>query len=254
MKTTNLIFVILFLISFGEAIMAQDYEVEKPELDEKLKVHVACIGNSITQGSRLNNPTKDCYPARLNEMLSSIYGDTCIVNNYGLSGRNMLKKGPNPIWDEPKFKNAISWEPDICFILLGTNDSRPDLWREHGEEFLADYLAMIDTFKAQNSETRFVIGAPSPIWEGHAYGGDTWGTKHNDSIMVNCVIPLIHIVSEKTKAIIIDFHTPFKDSVNLFPDRLHPNAKGANYMAKMILGIIEEKDMIHDLVKSKALK
>lgn len=263
-------------MNLGGNIVAQEYVKPEPEFASELKValcaemslgktadgelsnaqeykvRIACIGNSITQGSHLENSAKESYPSQLREMLSSVYGDTCIVNNYGLSGRNMLKNGPSPIWNEPKFRQALNWNPDICFILLGTNDSRPDLWEKSGNEFLADYLAMIDTFKTRNPDARFIIGAPTPIWEGHPYGGDAWGEKHNDSIMVNGVIPLIKIVSERTGAVLIDLHTPLKDSVHLFPDHLHPNPTGANHIARMIFETIEEKDMIDAVVKSKA--
>lgn len=255
MKTLKLIFVILLTINLGGAIAAHNNEKVESERtsgginSEKQIVRFACIGNSITQGSHLDNPSVECYPSQLRGMLSSIYGDTCMVNNYGLSGRNMLKNGPNPIWVEPKFKKALNWAPDICFILLGTNDARPNLWEEYGNEFMADYLDMIDTFKTINPETRFIIGAPTPIWEGHPYGGDTWGKKHNDSIMVNCVIPLINSISETTGAELIDFHTPFKDSVHLFPDHLHPNAEGANYVAKLICERMEQNDMIRAVIK-----
>lgn len=275
MKTTKLIFVTLIVMNLVGYIVAQNHVKPEKELvyglklvlfseksldkaaprellkAEEYKVRIACVGNSITKGSHLNNPTKECYPSQLSDMLSSVYGDTCIVNNYGLSGRNMLKNGPSPIWNEPKFREALNWMPDICFILLGTNDSRPDLWKKSGNEFLEDYLNMIDTFKTWNPETRFIIGAPTPIWEGHPYGGDAWGEKHNDSILVNCIIPLINVVSEKTDAVLVDFHTPFKDSINLFPDHLHPNMTGANNIAKMIFKTIEEKDMIHIVKESK---
>ncbi|MFL1012279.1 GDSL-type esterase/lipase family protein [Flavisericum labens] len=216
------------------------------------RVKIACIGNSITQGSHLENPAEDCYPTQLREMLFKTYGDTCVVNNYGLSGRNMLKNGPNPIWKEPKFHQALKWAPDICFILLGTNDSPPDLWADLGDEFLTDYLSMIDTLKSRNPSMKFIMGSPPPIWKGHRYGGDTWGKKHNDSIMVNSIIPKIETVSEKTNAILIDFHTPFVDRVELFPDYLHPNPVGANQIAKLILEVISKNDMIHEVEKSKS--
>ncbi|UKM63606.1 GDSL-type esterase/lipase family protein [Flavobacteriaceae bacterium GSB9] len=216
------------------------------------KVKIACIGNSITQGSHLANPAEDCYPSQLRNLLVKTYGDTCVVNNYGLSGRNMLKNAPKPIWKEPKFSEALKWAPDICFILLGTNDSPPDLWSKIGHEFLGDYLSMIDTLKSKNPNMKFIIGSPPPIWKGHRYGGDTWGKKHNDSIMVNSIIPKIETVSKKRDAILIDFHTPFIDHIELFPDYLHPNPEGANKMAKLIFEVLEKKNMVQEVQKLEA--
>ncbi len=120
------------------------------------KIKIACIGNSITYGARLENPARDSYPSQLSNMLADIYGDTCVVNNYGVSGRNMLKNAPKPIWREPQFAEALEWTPDICIILLGTNDSRPGLWADFGDEFKKDYIAMIDTFKSRN-QTQYLF-------------------------------------------------------------------------------------------------
>ena len=52
------------------------------------------------------------------------------------------------------------------------HDSRPDLWKESGNEFLTDCLVMIETFKTRSPDPKFVIGAPTLFWEGNPYGGD----------------------------------------------------------------------------------
>lgn len=61
-------------------------------------IRVACIGNSITYGSRLENPAKDAYPAVLAPML----GDGYWVKNFGVSARTMLNKGDHPYMKEHK--------------------------------------------------------------------------------------------------------------------------------------------------------
>ncbi len=235
---SKLSFVIFF--SFTLLSNAQDF-----------KVKIACIGNSITYGARLEKPARDSYPTQLSNMLSEIYGDTCIVNNYGVSGRNMLKNAPKPIWNEPQFAEALRWTPDICIILLGTNDSRPGLWADYGDEFKKDYLAMIDTFKTINPNTIFILGEPTPIWKGHHYGGDSWDTKHNDTILVKNTIPIIKKVAKKTKATLIDFHTPFANSIQLFPDLLHPNPEGAHSIAELIFEEIRGNDFINKVEQNK---
>ena len=52
-------------------------------------IRVACIGNSITYGSRLKNRERDAYPAVLGRML----GDGYWVKNFGIGSRTMLNKG-----------------------------------------------------------------------------------------------------------------------------------------------------------------
>lgn len=207
-------------------------------------VKIACVGNSITYGSHLDNRVQDCYPSQLNRMLSKVYDSICEVNNYGLSGRNMLKNAPKPIWDEPKFKEALEWAPDICIIILGTNDSPPKVWNNLKGEFVSDYLSMLDAFRMRNPNVKFIMGCPPPIWKGHPYGGDTWAEKHNDSILVQDIIPKIKTVSSKGNAILIDFYIPFINQKELFPDLLHPNPQGAKQIASMILEVIQHNNLV----------
>ena len=210
------------------------------------KVRIATVGNSITYGALLTHPATECYPAQLNEMLSDVYGDTIEIRNFSVSGRTMMKSAENPIWIENQFSRAVEFVPDICLILLGTNDAKPYRWDAWGDEFFSDYMAMIDTFKYRNPNTRFIVGYPSPIWEGHPYG-DTFSNSHNDSVLVNKVFPEIDKVVEKTGATLFDFHTPFVDSLHLFPDKLHPNVVGAKYMAEIVYKKIIETDIIHQV-------
>ena len=191
---------------------------------QSYKVRLAMIGNSITYGANLANPATESYPNQLSNLLSDIYGDTCVVGNYGVSARTMMKSAETPIWNELLFANAIKSVPDICLILLGTNDSKPYRWDAWGSEFLGDYLSMIDTFQFRNPNTKFIVCYPPPIWKEHNYG-TTFDTKHNDSILVTNIIPAIDTVVQQTGAILMDFHTPFVDSVQLFPDYLHPSGR-----------------------------
>lgn len=210
------------------------------------KVRMAMMGNSITYGATLSSPSTECYQAQLSEMLSVIYGDTCEIMNFGVSGRTMMRSSENPLWNEGQFLSALKYVPDICLILLGTNDSKPYRWDAWGDEFLDDYLAMIDTFKFRNPNTRFIACYPTPIWEGHPYG-TTFENSHNDSVVVNCVNPAIDTVVDETGAILIDFHTPFVDSLILFPDKLHPNADGQKYLAEILYDKIIDIDLIHQV-------
>lgn len=56
------------------------------------KIKIACIGNSITYGTLVENRAKNNYPAQLQNML----GDGYEVKNFGVSGRTLLQKGNHP--------------------------------------------------------------------------------------------------------------------------------------------------------------
>ena len=222
-----------------------------PVHSQAYKVRMAMVGNSITYGATLSNPATESYPAQLSQMLSTVYGDTVDIQNYGVSGRTMMRSAENPIWIENAFKNALLSVPDICLIMLGTNDSKPYRWASWGDEFLDDYLTMIDTFQFRNPDTKFIVCYPPPIWPQHEYG-TTFDDKHNDSILVTDIVPLIDTVVKRTGAVLIDFHTPFKDSVLLFPDYLHPNVEGSRQMAKILFDTIQKINLIYQVDAGRA--
>ena len=85
MRTNSLSFwIIMFLLCATQYLAAQ--------VPDKIKV--ACIGNSITYGYGLDNPDKESYPARLQEMLGNNYD----VKNFGKSGATLLNKGHLQSW------------------------------------------------------------------------------------------------------------------------------------------------------------
>src|SRR6478609_560461 len=63
---------------------------------------IACVGDSITEGSGLSSPSTESYPARLQKLLGTNYN----VRNFGVSGRTLLKQGDFPYWKEAAFTNS----------------------------------------------------------------------------------------------------------------------------------------------------
>ncbi|HOK99404.1 MAG TPA: GDSL-type esterase/lipase family protein [Bacteroidales bacterium] len=202
-------------------------------------VRIGFIGNSITIGTGLTSPQTECYPSQIGLLLTQKYGDTCEIRNFAVSGRTMLRKGDYPIWNEPDFQRALNYAPDILFVMLGTNDSKPQNWDAYGNEFFADYKAMLDTFRWRNPHVKFIVCLPPPAFD------IVWGIR--DSVINNYVIPLVDSIATLYNALLIDFRTPLLDSVTLFPDKIHPNAQGARAMAKIAFDRIVEADIIHQV-------
>ncbi len=91
-------------------------------------VRFGFIGNSISRGTGLSNPQKECYPSQIGLLLSQKFGDTCTLKNFAVSNRTILKHGDFPIWNEPDFVKSLNYAPDVLFVMLGTNDSKPQNW------------------------------------------------------------------------------------------------------------------------------
>lgn len=184
-------------------------------------VRVACIGNSITFGAGIKNRSRDSYPSVLARML----GDSYRVKNFGVSARTMLNKGDHPYMNEPAYKNALAFNPNIVVIKLGTNDSKSFNWK-YKADFMKDAQTMIDAFKGLPSQPKIYLCYPSKAY--------LTGDGINDDIISKEIIPMIKKLAKKNDLSVIDLHTAMDGMPELFPDRIHPNEKGAQVMAKAV--------------------
>ena len=184
-------------------------------------VRVACIGNSITFGAGIRNRSRDSYPSVLARML----GDNYWVKNFGVSARTMLNKGDHPYMNEPAYKNALAFNPNIVVIKLGTNDSKSFNWK-YRADFMKDAQTMIDAFKGLPSQPKIYLCYPSKAY--------LTGDGINDDIISKEIIPMIKKLAKKNDLSVIDLHNAMDGMPELFPDRIHPNEKGAQVMAKAV--------------------
>ena len=184
-------------------------------------VRVACIGNSITFGAGIKNRSRDSYPSVLARML----GDNYWVKNFGVSARTMLNEGDHPYMNEPAYKNALAFNPNIVVIKLGTNDSKSFNWK-YKADFMKDAQNMINAFKGLPSQPKIYLCYPSKAY--------LTGDGINDDIISKEIIPMIKKLAKKNDLSVIDLHTAMDGMPELFPDRIHPNEKGAQVMAKAV--------------------
>lgn len=188
------------------------------------KVRVACVGNSITYGLRIDDREKMCYPAQLGRML----GDAYLVENFGHSGATLLNRGHRPYMTLPEFRAALDFRPDIAVIHLGVNDTDPRNWPLYGDDFVKDYVALVDSFRAVNPDVRIIIANLTPISAKHRRyksGTRVWRDIVRDKIVD---------VASATGSELIDFGTALHDRQNLMPDGIHPNAAGAAILAETV--------------------
>jgi acetyl esterase/lipase len=196
---------------------------------KKDAVRVACIGNSITDGSGIFMRDIFGYPAQLQKKLGNGY----IVKNFGVGGRTMLQKGDYPYMKEKAWKDAQGFLPDIVVIKLGTNDSKPKNWK-YGSEFASDMQSMLDTLKALPSHPRIIMSTPIPAL-------NSTGTISQEAL-TNEICPLIKDLAKKNKCELIDFQTLFQTTEGMISnDGIHPTRKGAGQMAEIVFqSIINE--------------
>lgn len=183
---------------------------------------VACVGNSITEGYKLENPATESYPSQLAVLLGEDYE----VGNFGKTGATLTRHGYRPYWEQPQYKAALEFAPDILLIHLGINDTDPRVWPDYADEFVQDYVDLINSFKAVNQEVRVIIAKLTPIGVEHGrFKSGTWDWRER-------INAHIEEIAAATGAELIDYGYPLMDRRDLIPDTLHPTAEGAGIMAQ----------------------
>ena len=188
------------------------------------KIKVACVGNSVTYGYGLDRPEVNAYPAQLQRLL----GDGFEVGNFGKSGATLLNKGHRPYMQQEEFKKAIAFAGDRVIIHLGLNDTDPRNWPNYRDEFVSDYLALIDSFRLVNPKCKIAICRMTPISNRHQRfesGTRDWYWQIQKSI---------EEIAEIANVSLIDLQEGLYNRPDLLPDALHPNIEGAGIIARTV--------------------
>lgn len=192
------------------------------------KVRVACVGNSITYGMRLPDRESQSYPVQLQQMLGEGYE----VGNFGKSSATLLARGYMPYIRQEEYRQALAFKGDIVVIHLGVNDTDPRCWPHYRDEFLTDYLDLIDSFRKANPDCCVLIARLSPIGVNH-HRFDSGTREWREQINVE-----IEKVAKTAGVQLVDFEEPFYSRPDLIPDNLHPNPEGARLLARTVYSAI----------------
>ena len=192
-------------------------------LSARRTIKVACVGNSITYGTGVANREQNAYPVVLQRLLGKGYQ----VENFGKPGATLLRHGHRPYFDQPEFRAALQFRPDIAVIHLGINDTDPRNWPNYRDEFIPDYLALIDSLRAANPKVRILVARLTPIGVDHPrFDSGTRKWREEISQAVQQVADIAHVEW-------IDFYAPLVAHPDWMPDAVHPDARGAAVLAKV---------------------
>lgn len=192
-------------------------------LSARRTIKVACVGNSITYGTGVANREQNAYPVVLQRLLGKDYQ----VENFGKPGATLLRHGHRPYFDQPEFRAALQFRPDIAVIHLGINDTDPRNWPNYRDEFIPDYLALIDSLRAANPKVRILVARLTPIGVDHPrFDSGTRKWREEISQAVQQVADIAHVEW-------IDFYAPLVAHPDWMPDAVHPDARGAAVLAKV---------------------
>lgn len=148
---------------------------------------MACVGNSITYGTGIKDRENDAYPSQLQRML----GDAYEVGNFGRPSATLLAHGHMPYFQQAEWNAAKAFTADIAVVHLGINDTDPRNWPNYRDEFVTDYLHLIDTLRQVNPQVRILIARLTPIRHDHhrfTSGTKLWHDEIQEAIEPQSVI------------------------------------------------------------------
>ena len=193
----------------------------------KRSIRVACVGDSITQGTKL--PRRMTYPEQLQKMLGSPW----IVKNFGKSGCTLMKKGDFPYWNESIYQDALQFAPDVVIIKLGTNDTKPQNWK-HIADFKNDYRALVESFRSRPEKPLIYICTPCPVVGSGAFNINNAGVVEE--------VGWVKELAAELHVGLVDMNAAFAGKSELLPDKVHPNEEGATLLAGTVYSALTGKE------------
>jgi lysophospholipase L1-like esterase len=211
-KLTLLAVGIVFLMISSGLLISVFGNLEKTPKHANL-IRVACIGDSITQGSG--------YPEDLQLMLGTDYE----VKNFGVSGSTVLLNSDLPYMNQNAYKISKGFQPSIVIIMLGTNDARVGTFDSIGS-FSTNYRTLISGYQRLLSHPKIWLVTPPPVFDNEL--------NINDTNLEQGVIPQIEQVANELSLPTINLNTALTNYPEYFGDGVHPSSEGAMFIASEI--------------------
>lgn len=187
------------------------------------KITVACVGDSITQGTGAKN-SANYYPSQLQKLL----GDGFKVVNCGKASAYVMSpeseynvKASTPeLWykNTAQYKTAMASNPDIIIVMLGTNDARSMSEGAAKDDFVKWYKDLISDFQSLESKPQIYLSTMIPAVNGHTtYQGTSW------------ILPdVIREIADELKLPLVDTAENVGDyytGLLAYGDKVHPTDK-----------------------------
>ena len=203
------------------------------------KTKVACIGDSITFGARLEDRDKYSYPAHLQRLL----GDNFSVENFGIGGCTLIRKGKPNVWTQ--LAKICETNPDIIIISLGTNDTcggTRACW-DHKNDFPGDYIDLIDSLRAIPSKPQIFLCAPSPmVIETPGLDSTRIADLRERQPRLQELISIVKKIAVEKKTKFVDLNSPMANKPEWFTEKdgVHPNIAGYRFIAELVFDAIRQ--------------
>jgi lysophospholipase L1-like esterase len=208
-------------------------------------LRIACIGDSITEGTANADWRRNAWPLLLGRLLEAEAPGRYAVRGFARSGATCCSEGRRPLREEDVFPRSVRYRPDLLVVLLGTNDATPENWPGSGASFRRQYedlLAQYETDRGGPSRT-LLLGLP-PLFAPYPRIAQQRETRR-------AVADSLRSLAAARGADFLDLGGAFTGRAALFPDGLHPNTRGnailAERVAEWVLGRKPQSSLALDL-------
>jgi lysophospholipase L1-like esterase len=180
-------------------------------------IRVACVGDSITQGSG--------YPAKLQLLLGPEYN----VQNFGVCGSTVSLTSILPYMNQSAFRKAEEFDPEIVVIMLGTNDANPDI-AQNEDNFEIDYAQLVTSFENLDGDQSIWVVKSPPIF--------SVDSAYNNTYLNSTIFQQVETIADQMNLSIVDIYSAFGNHSDYFMDGVHPNRQGADLIASNVYDAI----------------
>ena len=192
---------------------------------------IACIGASITEGAGAGDGAQFytlSYPAQLQNALNGQYN----VINYGNSGKTVRDDLGEESWlNQYQWVGVQAIVPDIAILNIGTNDSKTHNNPTY-DGFYAAYKNLVDKLLQVNPDMQIIVCTVP-----YAYS-DIWGISNEN--IANIIAPVQRAIAEEYDFTLVDLYEYTQNKSHLFPDGVHPNARGYEMIVKILKKALTE--------------
>ncbi|MGD9612645.1 MAG: GDSL-type esterase/lipase family protein [Kiritimatiellia bacterium] len=189
-------------------------------------LRVACVGDSITYGDKLDARETECYPAALARLAQGRFQ----VGNFGVNGATAISTFFRTWTETLACRQALEFAPDVVVVMLGLNDLLG--YRERLDDYPAALRDVVARFQARPSKPRLFLCTLTPIAPPEA-------AQDVNRLVRETMNPAIRAVAAETGAAVIDVAAVFPNRLDLLPDGLHPTPAGAEIIARAVWAALE---------------
>jgi acyl-CoA thioesterase-1 len=221
------------------------------DLSKTNDLRIACVGNSITVGARVDQPELHAYPAMLSSLLKNGGYSNYKVKNLGIGGATVLKFGTPNIW---RVLDSLKlFVPDIVIIEVGTNETVGEPRRnwEHIDAFETDYQEYINRLRVINPACSIILcSPPDMVLNTPNLPAERVANLTERRPRIWELRERIRTLSKAEGIYFLDLSKAFRGRPDLMTpmDGVHPNQAGYAFLAEQVFHLLKKKRLIRQQI------